>query len=449
MNLSVILMMAYLFVLAVLYLVRPSAIMYVWSVTIFAFPTTRSLVGPVPVYWFDIATIAALLVLVMNSRFKWPSGLIKWHWILIGYTFMFGLVIPTLRYGPSVESVYLWIHTGLAWMSFPIGVFIMAYRGSGSYRKALGYGLLTVLASLAAAAVIQKGDPAGALAVNEFYRGDLKGMWTESLYGINRYSLRPNGPYGAATTFAGVSAIIALCVFALRGVASPKWAWLAVALASVVTVLSLTRHVVLAALIGVMVVVLTSHVRQKVKATMTAVIVILAVGVVGVGLGWEDRVARTSGGVLTDVSISARLVEGPLRLAGLIASEPIIFVTGVGLDVQKLASYGVDVGAAGSGFVSNGFLLPLYYLGLGGALLILGFWVWVYQAAKRLPSPQRAVVLGLLAAAIVVIASDNYSFLEESAVSGLFLFAGFVVGRVYMLNSKNHQYNKLELSALR
>ena len=435
MDVSIPLFGVYLFVMVLASVVRPHWLMGAWAITVFLFPTTRTLVGPAPIYWFDLATVAVLSVLFYKRRFQWPPGMPQWHWWLVGYAALFGLVWPAVRYAPSAELVYVWLHTSLAWMAFPIGVLVAFSPYGERYRSSLAGGLLVALVGLAVLAVVQKGDPQGALAVNQIYRGDMGGLWTESTYGGMRYSARPNGPYGAATSFAGVACIVALEIALLRGLESKIWGWSGVALASVVTLLTLTRHVLVAAAVGVVVVVLTSSARQSLKALVLGSVVTSVFVAVGLGMGWQDRFDRTSGGVLTDLSITARVVEGPLRLAALIAAEPLVVVTGVGLDVQKIASTGVDVGIADSGFVSNGFVLPLYYLGIGGFVLTVGFWIWVYRTAGWSKSSRSGVLRGLVVAATVLVASDNYSFLDESAVAGLFLFAGCLVGQEYRRQS--------------
>ena len=425
----------YLLTMAMASVVRPHWVVGVWAITVFLFPTTRTLVGPAPIYWFDLATIVVLAVLYSKRRFLWPSGMTQWHWWFVGYAAFFGLVWPAVRYTPSAELVYVWLHTSLAWMAFPIGVLVAFSPYSQRYCSSLAGGLLVALVGMAALAVIQKGDPQGALLVNEIYRGDMDGLWTDSMFGGMRYSARPNGPYGAATSFAGVACIVALAIASLRGLESKRWWWSGAALAGVVTLLTLTRHVLVAAAVGVVVVVLTSSARQSLKALVLGSVVASVFIAVGLGMGWQDRFDRTSGGVLTDLSITARVVEGPLRLAALIAAEPLVVVTGVGLDVQKIASTGIDVGIADSGFVSNGFVLPLYYLGIGGFVLTIGFWIWVYRTAGWSKSSRGGVLRGLVVAAAVLIASDNYSFLDESAVAGLFVFAGCLVGQEYRRQS--------------
>lgn len=440
MDLGVIYFAAFVGLLAAVYLVRPNYLFSLWVILLFVFPTTRTYLGPAPVYWFDVATMIVCAMILSRPASIWPAGGIKWHWWFISYAFIFGLLIPSLRYSPTAESIYVWGHTSLAWMAFPIGVNIAYNIHYGSYRQIVIYSLMSVLTCLALLAVFQKGDGASALAVNEFYRGDMDGMWTESAYGIERYSHRPNGPYGAATTFAGVAMIVGLIVAVLNGSRRTWIIWLAAGLIAAVTLLTLTRHVLVAAVAGLCVAVLSSRAKNKAKLLFVGGVFAAAAALAGVSLGWGERVALTNGGVLSDISIASRLVVGPLRLFQYLVSDPVSLITGVGLDVQKLAASGVDVGAAASGFVSNGFLLSLYYLGVGGLALMVSFWGWIYLSTKRMAANRGSVVRGLVVVAVAVVAADNYAFLEESAVAGLFLFAGCVAGESFAFKRPAKRY---------
>lgn len=417
-----------------LYLVRPSILPFVWSISVFVFPTTRTMIGPAPIYWYDVVTVALFGVVWYETRNRWPTSVVKWHWIMIGCSAVFGLLFPVIRYGPSAELLYLWIHMCIAWMCFPIGILIFRSVNKEGYIRSLVIGVALSAVTIAMVGVYQKGGPDAALAVNVFFRGDMGGMWTESEYGLFRYWQRPNGPFGAATTFAGVAAIMALVASAAAQGAYKRWVSVTAAAALAVVVVTLTRHVLIAALVGSVVVVASSSIRQKVKVISAVGISIGVIATIGLGMGWDNRfsVWNTSG-FLADESVAARLLVGPARLVQLLASDPAVFITGVGLDVQKLASSGVDVGISASGFVSNGFLLALYYLGIVGFACMVSFWIWTFRRASRFSGRVSSWMKGLVAVAILIVVSDNYSFMEETAVSGLFLFAGCVVGAPFAI----------------
>jgi hypothetical protein len=78
------------------------------------------------------------------------------------------------------------------------------------------------------------------------------------------------------------------------------------------------------------------------------------------------------------------------------------------------------------GFVSNGFLLALYYLGVGGFLLYGGFWCWAFYMAGTAPPEKRGVLVGFVTVAVIIVASDNYGIMYKPASTLLFLVAGLV-----------------------
>jgi hypothetical protein len=133
--------------------------------------------------------------------------------------------------------------------------------------------------------------------------------------------------------------------------------------------------------------------------------------------------------VLEDDNTAARVLWGPARLIDLIANEPLVLLTGSGLDPEKLASKSHHEADFESGFVSNGFLLMLYYLGLGGFVLHAVFWGWAVHISRKFPPRSRAANCGFITVALVIVASDNYGAMYEPAIAILFLLVGLLAGQ--------------------
>jgi hypothetical protein len=106
-------------------------------------------------------------------------------------------------------------------------------------------------------------------------------------------------------------------------------------------------------------------------------------------------------------------VERPLELLDRISEEPSILLSGVGLGTSHIMRTGED-GPSQEGFVSNGFALYLFYLGICGLAAVLILLALTLRTAWALQGRSRSAALGGLAATAVIIASDNYGFLHTS-----------------------------------
>jgi hypothetical protein len=154
-----------------------------------------------------------------------------------------------------------------------------------------------------------------------------------------------------------------------------------------------------------------SFLRRPGRGALLPVLLVASVSVLGATQFWAERINR--GGVNEDENLSARLVVRPLELLERISEEPFILVSGVGLGTDHMDRTDED-GPSREGFVSNGFALYLFYLGVSGLAVVVGL-LWVtLRAALRLDGELRAVAIGGLAATVVIIASDNYAFLHTS-----------------------------------
>ena len=154
---------------------------------------------------------------------------------------------------------------------------------------------------------------------------------------------------------------------------------------------------------------------------------------------WTERLSRWDSGVLEDDNIAARVIWGPTRLLDYFVAHPLSLLTGAGLDPEKLASRGKISAETATGFVSNGFLLSLYYLGALGFLLYVAFWLWALWIAWKSPPQTRAAACGIVVMALVIVAADNYSFMYEPAACFLFLVVGLIAGERH-LRSTQEEY---------
>lgn len=434
MNLTLPWLLAFLAALIVIGRSRPNYLYFIWALVLLVFPTTRTLVAGAPLYWFDVVTLALLSSLYAYHGFRfWSPHVPKWHWWFIGVGFVFGVLIPVLYYRTAVlEITWTWGHTSLAWMAFLLGFVPYITRRGESYQTALGMGILASIFILATEAALQFGNAEVSVALNKFYfRDHVSGNPVNDLFVKEYFTTRVNGPHGDPNTFGGKAVIMAIaCAWLLRRHAK-KYMYAGFVGAMVIVLATVSRQCLLAALVGGSIILLFSRSGLRARALFVAGIGAVVASAAGFSGGWSERLGRFEGGVSEDIGWIARLVLGPERLLNAIAEHPTIIITGVGLDVHKLVANGVDVGNLSYGFVSNGFLLPFFFLGISGFLLTLIFWSWVMRAAAGLPRTLRATGLGSVAAMMLLIFADNYSFLNETVVAMLFLVAGVIAGERY------------------
>lgn len=431
MNLSLPLMLAFLTSLLVIGRWRPQYLFFIWAVILLLLPTTRTLIGGAPIYWFDIAAIVLLgAIYSHHGLWRWPRRVPKWHLWFIGVGLVLGTLVPVLVYRTAVlEMAWTWAHTSLAWMAFVIGFAPYISRKGADYQTALGMGILTAIVIAAVGAALQFGNADVSAAMNKFYFSDhTSGKQLRDIYIKEYFTSRVNGPHGDPNTFGGKAVIMAIaCAWLLRN--KPRtWVYAGLIGAAVIILATVSRQCLMAAALGGMVILLLSRSRVRAQAMVIAGVCAVVASVAGFSTNWSERLGRFEGGVEEDIGWVARLVLGPERLMQAIAENPRILVTGVGLDVNKLVEKGVDLAGLDFGFVSNGFLLPLFYLGVLGFFITLAFWIWVARAAAGLPGTLRATGLGSVAALMVLIAADNYAFLNETVVAMLFLVGGVLAG---------------------
>lgn len=421
---------------------RPQYLFLAWPVLLLVFPTNRTFIGPAPFYWYDAITMLLLFRIWKSVNLRaWPRRIPQWHWWFLGIGLLFGTLFPVFRYGFDVQMLWIYGHVALAWLAFPIGMALHLVPRQETYRRNFALGLIIALISGAIIASLQVGNQVMAETVNNFYYGDMKEhliLLKET--GARLSSNRTNGPYGDPNTFGGTTAITCAVTLLLLAGRSRKWALVAFVSAAVVVAMTVSRQVLVASAIGFIIAFIMENYANRLR-TIGIVLLVVAVSLAsGVIDNWTKRLAKWEGGIGQDTNMTARLVIGPMNLFSVIEKDPTVLLTGVGLDVQKLVGKNdeikAEVGYLNEGFVSNGFLLSLYYLGIFGFVLMIAFWAWVFKKAIALPHSIRPLGVGSIATSLLLISADNYPFIAEVTVSMLFVLAALIAGRWWTSVSK-------------
>jgi len=197
-----------------------------------------------------------------------------------------------------------------------------------------------------------------------------------------------------------------------------------------VALTSVTRLVLVAGVAGAIVFLLLSSHRQRLKAFA----ILSIAGLVGaIFLGsyfsdvWSTRLGRWSHGVMEDDNVSARAIDGPTRLVNFFTAYPETLILGAGPDPEKLESKTQQESNFESGFVSNSFLLALYYMGAVGFLCYGWFWWKVFKSSLKAPGNMRSAFAGAAVVCGIIIAADNYAMMFEAAATTLNLIAGLLL----------------------
>lgn len=404
-----------------------------WGFLVTGVPLLRGLIGPIPVYLFDVAVVLVWTVVATRpGPGAWPHRAPPWVGLFLAVLAVFGTLLPTLTYGFHPEMVWNLGHTGLAMTTLVLGAFLL--RGAtAAERDGLRRGLAAGLLVLTAIALLQKSSPEwNATFIGLFY-GDGDGESAESYTVLVATTLstqgRVSGPFGSPNTFGIVALIAAVNHWLLLAVDRRRSSLGPLVLAAllVIAFASGSRQVVIAgAMIAIGWAVSTSPLRTLPRLAFGAALVALVMLTIDAD-AFLDRLLRLSEGA-DEANVAARLSEGPQRFWEMLAWDPGLIFTGVGLEIQKLARYNVDLPAEIlEGFVSNGFLLYLYYFGVFGFLVMTAFWIWVlvcgFGAAKAL----RPITAGAAVALVFVVFSDNHAVLAEELVNQIMILVGLTV----------------------
>jgi hypothetical protein len=441
-----------LFVITAAWFWRPS-LLAIWVIGFLVFPTARMVVGPAPIYLYDLTMAGVLGLLWYEGSFRfWPLRTIRWHGWMIGAAFLLSVLYGIVRYGPAPQILWIWGHTSLSWMGFGVGVVLLTDPSNARYRLGLQTGFLIGGFALCAISLIQYLNLPTSDALNSFFYGGMGAEDSVETYHVGILSNRASGPHFAPCCLAGI-AILAGAVFWL---VTDKRQWfrrlLMESMCLVTTLCTVSRHAMLAAALGIMVMILFSDNRVRfqliVGVAIAVVVLTFAAGGAMIHDSWTARMSRFDDGVMDDDNITARVVDGPQRLVDFLGQHPDMLLTGAGIDPEKLMSRsGIDDDFDG-GFVSNGFLLSLYYMGIPGFCIYCGFWGWcVYAAATASPS-KRGVLLGFIAIAGIIVAADNYGIMYKPASTLLFLVAGLAAAHRELPDEEGEETRAVRLPAL-
>ncbi|WP_273144032.1 O-antigen ligase family protein [Oceanicaulis alexandrii] len=431
MNLSILIMIPFAALTCYLLARRSAYLLTLWMFLILAFPTTRSMIGPIPIYWYDIVAVASLVMLLaepgliaaQRSRFL-P------HWVFIAVVLVTGTILPFARYGVHAELVWNFLHTALAIMGFVVGFALVLSRREGLYVNRLLIGFAAGAAILFIAAIYQRSGPAGSAQILDWYYGD---FGTEFIIGEFQAYLRstraaagmqhPN-TLGVAMA---VTAMVSLIVGVRRRGMSRLLSLIVIGLCLVTLVLSASRQALLGLMIfGTFAGILTASGRARQTAlalSLVGALVLVATG----GAGMLDRLSGLFADQL-DSNVAARIIDGPERLMRTISENPSVLLIGAGHDVTKLARLGTEVGDLDQGFSSNGFLLSLYYYGVFGFILILATWLLTIRRAWMTRGPARPPLIGASLALAFFFFADNHGLLAEELMTLIFLTTGLIYG---------------------
>lgn len=329
-------------------------------------------------------------------------------------TYLVGVTVVYWRYAafivPLLYASRFVVAAGTAWWSATLvdaAILLRAVSIAGIAMFCFALGQTVAPESLGLALeAFSAGD--GAEPVAGTYRGRLL---------LTSETLRAFGTYGSSTLFGGVAAAVA-AVLASHPLGRQRHV-LGVACAMSAAALSYSRH----ALLAVAVVVAGLLVQRAANRLRLAVAgLFLVISVTGI-FSTDFLEARVSRGLLGDENIHARVVDGPQRFARRLVDEPSIGLLGIGVGPDLILT-GSRLSAAREGFVSNGALLHVFYLGVPGGI----FYLYTRGAASRLAwrSARRGntAIVGCIAALLIIDVADNYAFLHQSIHFAWALFFG-------------------------
>jgi O-antigen ligase len=438
MNLSLSIFLALAVVLIAAGIWRRSWLFAAWLCSILLAPTAQARVLGAPFYVYDLAAVILIASFAASGEMaRWPRNIPRWHWWFIISSFVLSVGFGFVRYGFLPDILWIWGHSSLAWMPYAFGMVLVTSNANESYRKTLTNILPVISVLFCAMALVQFANLPGSERISSLYYEGLGSEQSVEILRLGEQSNRATGPHFAPTAFGGMALLLGMLYWLLTEW-HQRWLRILVALTSVTTIVcTVSRHVMLALIMGLGVFIFACDLRRKAKLILACTVFGAILSTTALGWmakqGWAERLARWDEGILNDENIAARLFYGPARLVNAIETEPSILITGAGLDPEKLISRHGQAGSSESGFVSNGFLLALYCMGIAGFFLYGFFWVWTWRLARRFPPGQRALLTSFVAMTIIIVAADNYSFMYEPAVAVLFLIASLVAGRRHLL----------------
>ena len=420
-------------------------IFLLWSLVLLVFPTFRTDLFGIPIYWYDVVTVILIFhfVLLYKSKIKYlvPSSIWRWFLGFFLVYLIFGFFVPSFKFSIITLTLWIFLHSFLAIFGLLFGSAI-SYSLNSEYKRYLTTGIFISSLVLCCLALLQFFSIHYAELIDNFFYGSFAKSKTQFFHKAFIRTKRVYGPHQAPTTFAGVSLINGFLLLWL--IKEKNWKKIVGITASIISILlTFSRHGIIALFAGVLVIFLFDKLKttKQLIAIIGSIFLIVILSHNKIILNvWRSRFER--GGITTDPNIYSRLVRGPKNFLERIEEEPYILLLGTGLDVQKLMHKAKLSRKVMFGFVSNGFLLALFHLSIWGFLLYVGFWIKTFIKSLLLPKFLSKTAIPFIFVLIIIIASDNYSFLYEPVVSFLFLSAGLILGEYYRIEYLNRIRNE-------
>jgi len=412
----------------------------VWIFSVLVLPLIRFHLGA-PIYVMDVCSV--LLLWQMAARRGWllPFRVMPWPWLFMGLAFASTVASGFLLFGFHPEQLWIWGHYSLSCLPL---VFAMVIRDDADdyYTIPLITGLTASLVVLAAIGIIQHFDLPGREQIRDLFYSHfdsssqdvaraVEQMWENKETQVTRAP----GPHFSPCAFGGITLLGFLGLVLLQRGNYNLCTYLGMVSAASVALTSVTRLVLVASAAGMIVFLLLGSHRQRLKAFVLLSAAGLA-GVIFIGSYlsdvWSARLERWRHGVMEDDNVLARAIDGPTRLLNFFTAHPESLVLGAGPDPEKLQSKTQQESSFESGFVSNSFLLALYYMGAVGLLFYAFFWWKVLRFSLRAPPQLRSAFCGTAVVCGIIIAADNYAMMFEAAAAVLNLIAGLILSEIIL-----------------
>ena len=260
-----------------------------------------------------------------------------------------------------------------------------------------------------------------------FYR-DLSATFTTESYALI-WSYRTQGPFLNPTTLALFNLFFASYLLLRSKDLKYYWTYIGVICAGISIVSSVSRQAMLVAGLAALVYLFMAPLKQGFRNLSVGIaLALILVASTGGGDIVSERFSRVTENGIYEDNVAARLIEGPQRLYDLFISKPELILTGVGLDVEKIAERGVNVDGNEAGFVSNSFLLALYYTGIFGFIAYVSMWFWAFRMAWTSPTSVRPLLVAFMFAGIFLTFTDNTIFKFEAITAWALFMVGVVAG---------------------
>lgn len=426
MNLSIALFLIFLTACAAIFAGRPRLLFFAYPFLILFTPTVRGQLG-FPLYLYDVVGALILLYAVRRGALSaWPANRAPWHWIVGATIVLSGIFVTGVRFGPTPESAWITCHTLLAYLQILTGVYLLS-RGRSPEANYMAWGIVTALAGLAAVAWLQFGNVGFARFYNGVVYRDLTRGLDVTGFAAQLAASRAAGPFGSPNAL-GVAALLA--AFATWVIGTRRQAMFATLAAVAVIIPTVSRQAYLSVVMALGLYLLLASNRTR----LAGLVLLLVTPFIAPLLAFvpafssaAERFSRIRTSGLEEGNLYARLVAGPQRLWSLIEQHPDVLAFGAGWDVTKLmVRGGVNAGIYATGYVSNGYLLWLYYAGVAGLLVILAFMLSLFRAAASLQGEARAPAVAITLSVAFLYFADNGPAVIESVIAFIFIIAGGV-----------------------